>query len=324
MAAQQVKLEEADSAEIISLVDNSADFLSNSNRKDAQSAMQRGQLRSQLPVAEHGFSMFIRIKKGEKTRTILFDTGCSINGVTENAARLGVDLQEVDCIVLSHGHWDHVGGLVSAVKAIGKADLPIIVHQDMFKVRGTATQSGDVAKYPPSPLGQLANQAQLIETKQPTLVADGLAAVTGEIPRVTSYERGYGKSRIFVEGQWQPDPLILDDRALVLNVKGKGLVVVSGCAHAGIINTLKYAQKITGVETVYAVMGGFHLVGKENQAQISQTVEELKKLVPKLAAPSHCTGWRAMFAIAQALPEAFVWNSVGHLYRIINENEEKS
>lgn len=112
----------------------------------------------------------------------------------------------------------------------------------------------------------------------------------------------------------ETDPWILDDRALVISVKGKGLVVLSGCAHAGIINTIRCAQRITGVTDVYAVMGGFHLAGKDNEDRIKQTVEELKQVNPKRIVPSHCTGWRGMLAIANALPATFVCNSVGNLY----------
>jgi 7,8-dihydropterin-6-yl-methyl-4-(beta-D-ribofuranosyl)aminobenzene 5'-phosphate synthase len=108
--------------------------------------------------------------------------------------------------------------------------------------------------------------------------------------------------------------LILDDRAIAINVKDKGLVVLSGCAHAGIINTIAFAQQITGEMRIYAIIGGFHLAGKDNENRIEPTINELKKINPTLIAPSHCTGWKAIHAVAQALPNAFVWNSVGNLY----------
>jgi 7,8-dihydropterin-6-yl-methyl-4-(beta-D-ribofuranosyl)aminobenzene 5'-phosphate synthase len=101
-----------------------------------------------------------------------------------------------------------------------------------------------------------------------------------------------------------------------MNVKGKGLVILSGCAHAGIINTINYARQISGVENAYAVMGGFHLAGKDFEDKIESTIKELACINPELIVPSHCTGWRAMFAISQALPDAFVWNSVGNLYQL--------
>lgn len=113
-----------------------------------------------------------------------------------------------------------------------------------------------------------------------------------------------------------PDPYVWDDRAIVVNVKNKGLVIMSGCAHAGIINTILYAQKITGVNTILAVIGGFHLSGKEYEQRIDDTVKELKLLNPRILVPTHCTGWRGFYAIREALPQNCIWNSVGNLYRL--------
>ena len=322
---EHIKIREVDSVEIISIVDNTVDFLSSINKKEVQSFRQWTQKRygqewtkthSQLPVAEHGFSMLIRVLNEGESHSILFDTGSSPDGVVENSARMGLDLNEVECIVLSHGHYDHWGGLLFALKAIAKVNLPVIIHGDMFKTRGTTNQNGTVRKYPEFPSQEQLRQTRLIETKEPFEVADGIVLVTGEVPRETSFEKGYSQHRVLINGSWQPDPWIWDDRALVINVKGKGLVVLSGCAHAGIINTIAYAQKITGIMNVYAVMGGFHLSGKENEKIIEPTVRELRQINPKLVVPSHCTGWRAMCTMANAMPGAFVWNSVGNLYEI--------
>ena len=312
-----------DSVEVLSLVDNSIDFLSAIDKKGAYSFRHWSKKRygedwmhthSKLPFAEHGFSMLVRIQHEGKNQSVLFDTGCSPEGVTENASRMGMDLSEVECIVLSHGHWDHTGGLLSALKAIGKSGMPVIIHEEMFRTRGSANPNGSVRMYAPFPPKEKLKGIKLIETKQPFTVADGMVLVTGEIPRETSFEKGYLQHRVLEGGAWKPDPLIVDERAVVLNVKGKGLVVLSGCAHAGIINTVNYAKQITGVSDVYAVMGGFHLAGKENEKRMQPTINELKRINPKLIVPCHCTGWRAMCAIAQALPDAFVWNSVGNLY----------
>jgi 7,8-dihydropterin-6-yl-methyl-4-(beta-D-ribofuranosyl)aminobenzene 5'-phosphate synthase len=306
-----ISLQPVSGLQIISLVDNVVDLLSSVNKEMVHPAREWVKDNSDFLIADHGFSMIVRLRKGF---TILFDTGSNPNSIIRNAASLGLSLQEVDCIVLSHGHWDHVGGLVSTLAAIGKGNIPVIVHKDMFKARGTERRDGTVKPYQKSQLINGLRGANLVQTEQPLLIADGMALVTGEIPRINQFEKGYPKHRILVDGGWKPDPLILDDRALVLSVKGKGLVVISGCAHAGIINTIRYAQKITGIEAIYAVIGGFHLAGKENEDRIGQTVAELRRICPRLVVPSHCTGWRGMLAMANGLPEAFVFGSVGMLY----------
>ena len=329
-AIEHFKLAEVDGLQIISLVDNSVDFLSTINRKEVQSFRQWTKKRhgeewarthSQLPLAEHGFSMLVRVLARGKSGNILFDTGSSPDSVVENATRMGLDLSEVESVVLSHGHYDHSGGLLSALKAINKGDLPVIVHDDMFKKRGVANQNGTIRAYPEFPTKDQIGSARLISTKKPILIADELVLITGEIPRETSFEKGFSQHRAFLNGSWQPDPWIWDDRAVLINVKRKGLVILSGCAHAGIVNTILYAQQITGIKDVFAVVGGFHLAGKEGERKIDQTVRELKRINPTLVAPSHCTGWKALLAMAQAMPDAFVWNSVGSLYQLSNDKK---
>ena len=322
---EEIKVEEADSVEILSLVDNSVDFLSAVSNPQVQSFRrwkrerhdkEWGKTHMDLPFAEHGFSVLIRVFSGDKSRCVLFDVGGTIRGMVENAERMAISLSGVESIVLSHGHYDHFGGLATAVKAINKPDLPIIIHENMFKTRGSTNAKGKVRQYPDFPSEEELSPARLVSTKQPSLTADGMVCVTGEIPRITSFETGYTQHKVFVKGAWKSDPLIMDERAVAIDVKGKGLVVVSGCAHAGIINTVDYAQQITGTKKVYAVLGGFHLAGKTFENRIQPTIEELQRINPELIVPSHCTGWKAMCAMAKTFPEAFVWNSVGNLYKI--------
>lgn len=322
MVVKNVELKEVNRVEIINLIDNSIDFTSTVRREEVQQVHKWTRARMgerwvsehfSPPLAEHGFSVLIRVFDEGDSHSILFDTGLSSEGVVTNAKRMGLNL-EVESIVLSHGHYDHCGGLVAVSQVIRK-DIPIIVHEDMFKTRGSISADGSVRKHAEFPSAERVKPAKYVKTKQPYLLADNTVLVTGEIPRTTDFEKGFPRQRVSVDGEWQPDPWVRDDRAVVLNVKRKGLVVISGCAHAGIINTILYAQQITRVDKIYAVMGGFHLAGKECETRINRTIEELKRLKPLVVVPSHCTGWRGILAIAEALPEAFVWNSVGNLYQ---------
>jgi 7,8-dihydropterin-6-yl-methyl-4-(beta-D-ribofuranosyl)aminobenzene 5'-phosphate synthase len=314
MTKDTAKIKEADSLEIVSLVDNALDFHSSVEKKEVQSFRQWTKQGFEFPRAEHGFSMLLRINYRSEVRTVLFDTGCSTDGVVWNAKKLGVDLGEIELVVLSHGHYDHFGGLLAVLEEVGKTDLPLVVHEDMFKVRGQGTDI--VHCYPSFPSKEQLSKAKLVYTKQPQLFLNDLLLVTGEIPRETSFEIGFLQHKSFESGAWKTDPSILDDRAIAVLVKEKGLVVVSGCAHAGIVNTVRYAKQIAEAENVYAVIGGLHLAGKQNEIRIDQTVDALKRLNPQLIISSHCTGWKAMFAMAKALPNAFVWGSVGNRYSL--------
>ena len=295
-------------------MDNTVDFLSNNSRKEVQTFSHWAHDYTDLPFAEHGFSMLLRVSNHEETCTILFDTGNNPNGVVVNAKRMGIDLKEVSYIVLSHGHYDHFGGLKAIVKAIDKIELPIIIHEDMIKRRGTGNNRGELREYTTFPNLERLSPAKIVNTKKPFLIANNLVCITGEIPRQMSFEKGLTKIKIYNDNSWQPDPLVQDDRALIVKIKNKGLVIISGCAHAGIINTIRYARQITGNSRVYAILGGFHLAGKEFEKRIEPTVEELKEINPEFIIPSHYTGWRALISIARAFPNNFVFNSVGNIY----------
>lgn len=317
-------LREVDRVEIVSLMDNSIDFLSTTKRRESQNVRHwLNKRRSKewvrkhfrFPFAEHGFSVIVHTFIDGERHRVLFDTGVSADGVTINAKRMGIDLSKIEAIVLSHGHYDHWGGLQKIAEAVDKNQLPVLIHDDMLKTRGVANSAHHVREMLPFPPENLVQPAKYVKTKKPHLLAGDTILVTGEIPRVTDFEKGYLQHKALVNGEWQPDPLILDDRAIVVKVKQKGLIVLSGCAHAGIVNTVLYARQITQVKNVHAVLGGFHLAGKEFEERINQTVEALKDINPRIVVPSHCTGWRAIHAVAGALPEAFIANSVGNMYQ---------
>lgn len=172
----------------------------------------------------------------------------------------------------------------------------------------------------PVPIPNLSRQAvasagfEIVETRQPTYPVDGSLLVTGEVERTTNFEVGFPGHESFRNGEWVADAAILDDQAVVVNVRGKGLVVLSGCGHSGIINILRYACRLTGVERVHAVMGGFHLSGAAFEPGIPATVTAIRGYAPEWVVPMHCTGWKAVHAIASAMPEQFIQNSVGTTY----------
>jgi len=320
--SQTATLKEVDSVEIVSMIDNSIDLLSSIEKKGVQQVREwvkerRGEewFNEHFcpPMAEHGFSMLVRVFFDKKMHEILFDTGGSSEGTVTNARRMGINLSDIGSIVLSHGHYDHFGGLLAVLKVVNKENLPIIVHEDMFKTRGVADLQGKTRIHPNFPSDNQVKPAKYIRTKKPYFLADNTILVTGEIPRKAGFEKGFPQHRVLTNGEWLPDPRIMDDRALVIKVKQKGLVLLSGCAHAGIINTALYAQEIAGLNKMHAIVGGFHLAGKEFEWRIDQTVRGLKLINPSILAPSHCTGWKAVFKFARAMPEAVVWNSVGNL-----------
>ena len=138
--------------------------------------------------------------------------------------------------------------------------------------------------------------------------------LTGEVPRVTGFEQGFPFFQAELDGRWEPEPHLMDDQALVANVKGKGLVVLTGCGHSGIVNIVRCAQARTGVDRVHGVLGGFHMPGAFFEPLIPLTVDALRGIGSDLIVPGHCTGWKAQQAIAAAMPEAYVHNAVGTTY----------
>jgi 7,8-dihydropterin-6-yl-methyl-4-(beta-D-ribofuranosyl)aminobenzene 5'-phosphate synthase len=152
---------------------------------------------------------------------------------------------------------------------------------------------------------------EIIEERRPSFLLDGSVLITGEVDRTTEFETGFRGHEAFRHDGWQPDPLILDDQALVIRVRDRGLVVLSGCGHAGIVNTVRYARTLTGEARIAAVVGGFHLSGPVFEAIIAPTVQALDELSPSLVVPAHCTGWKAVHQLAARFPEAFVQPAVG-------------
>ena len=161
-----------------------------------------------------------------------------------------------------------------------------------------------------------ADGVTLVSSREPAVLLGGHVLISGEVARTSAFERGFPPQYAEIEGRWQPDPAVADDQALIVHVRGRGLVVVTGCGHAGIVNILRHAQSLTGVSVLHAVIGGFHLGGQLFEPIIAPTVEELGRLAPQFVVPSHCTGWKGQQAIAAALPAAYIHNSVGTTYML--------
>jgi 7,8-dihydropterin-6-yl-methyl-4-(beta-D-ribofuranosyl)aminobenzene 5'-phosphate synthase len=284
-----------------------------------------------FPIAEHGFSAVIKISYNDnnKKNVLLFDTGVSENGVIHNADLFGIDFRIIEAIILSHGHMDHCKGLVSVLKRMLKP-RDIIVHPDAFLKRWLVFPDGKKQKMPTLDENDLRHYGAILHKIKDAsffpFINDSnsydknqnhhLLMITGQIPRETSFEKGlpsqYKEEDRDNEKCHVPDPLVNDDQALVANIKHKGLVIITGCGHAGIINTMNYAKKLSGIDKIYAVLGGFHLTGGDVfQEAIEPTVNELQKADPKFVIPCHCTGWKGINRIIDTMPEKFIQSSVG-------------
>ena len=197
------------------------------------------------------------------------------------------------------------------VKRLGRANVPVLIHPDFWSRRRVAIPSAPVELPSTSKAALEGAGFEIVEERQPSFLLDGRLLVTGEVDRTTDFEKGHPLFEAYRDGRWQPDPLILDDQALVANVRGKGLVVLTGCGHSGIVNILRYVRKLTGEDRIHAVIGGFHLSGPAFEKIIAPTCDALGEFAPDHLVPCHCTGWRAIHAIAARFPDAFIQNSVG-------------
>lgn len=266
------------------------------------------------PVGEHGFSALVEVELADgPVHRLLFDTGVSPDGMVANMQRLGLAPDSVEAVVCSHGHFDHTTGLDGLSRALGgRANLPVLIHPEFWSQRRIALPGRDPWELPTTSRGALEGIGfQIVERPEPSFLFADSVLITGEVARTTDFERGFAIHQALRDGSWQPDPLILDDQALVVHVAGRGLVVLTGCGHAGIVNIVRYARALTGIEQVHAVVGGFHLTGAVFEPIIGDTVEALSELAPQVVVPAHCTGWRAMYELANRLPEAFIANSIG-------------
>ncbi len=308
-----VRIPEVDRLYITIITDNFYDAL----RPDAPVTRRFRTQPGKWMHAEHGLSFYIEAVSGGKTSAFMFDYGLDANGVKKNMDVLGITMGKAMGFGLSHGHFDHWTGLVELLRLNGdkiKKGTPLYLGQGAFEKRyslvpGTNTRL-DIGQLNKADVEAL-NMVKVVEVKKPTEVMPG-GYFTGPVERVTEYEK-FPPVLLVQKG----DAIVVDEfpgeQAMAFNLKGKGLVVVSGCAHRGIVNTVKHVRKMTGMNKVHAIVGGFHLVNAP-QSVIEKTVADIKAIDPEWLVPAHCTGFEATIAFANAMPGKFILNTAGTQY----------
>ena len=262
-----MNLQEIESAKITILVDNITDRLLPSSSIVKRPPMISNQTISKSPIAEHGFSALLEIsykhENTTNTNKFLFDTGVSKDGIVNNSDVLGINLKDIETIILSHGHFDHISGLISTLRRLKKS-VEIIAHPEAFLRRWLVYPNGNKARMDflneeeinqaggiiirVDKISFLPRNANM-HSNEKTNHTNNRVMITGEIPRVTKFEKGFPLQYKEQDNEIDlvPDPLVSDDQALIMNIRNKGLIILTGCGHAGIINTIKFAKKATGI-----------------------------------------------------------------------------
>lgn len=264
-------------------------------------------------LGQHGISFHVEARGKDFCRRILIDVGQNPTALLHNVRVLGIDLAALDAVVLTHCHYDHTRGLVEILKATGKRDIPVIAHPASFRLnfvvepylRHVGFTSGDSR-------GKIEEAGGLLFLcSDPLNIASGLMT-TGEVPRVTDFEEVGIPLKTLVEGRIVQDAMS-DDISILARVKDKGLIIVTGCSHSGIVNILRAAVEITGESRIFGILGGFHLI-QAGEDRIRKTVDALHKFKPERVAAGHCTGFRAQVALYHKFKEHFLPLQTGMVF----------
>ena len=311
---------QVDKAEVYVLVDNVSDLLSSvpsSVKPEVPNLIEAGaeELSGECLCCAHwGLSLIITAEHDGLRHTVLFDSGPEAYGIERNGDRLGIDFGGIEAIMLSHGHWDHAGGMLAALDQIRAANggeaVPFHVNPDMFVSRGSKNLSERIIPFKDIPsVDELTTHgAEVVNDGGSRLLLDDMFYLSGEIPRVTPYEKGLsGHMKRTADGtDWESDPLIMDERFLAVDIADKGVIVFTACSYAGVVNVLTHAREMFAPRPIYGVMGGFHLSGKKCEAIIPETVADMKQFDLSMMVPGHCTCWRAVHALVNAFGEEVV------------------
>lgn len=318
---------ETQNVTITILVDNQADLIVKST--------ETAKYYTEEPLlAEHGFAALLELK--DQDLRILWDAGISKIALIENMRRMEIDPATIDMVALSHGHWDHTGALVEVLQKasvqprfkewssevtaneirewVDNYRVPLIAHPAAFRerwgVRRDGTKIGPIL--PPSQTELEVAGAEVILSEGPYRLAEG-CATTGAVPRHSFERAGTSPNNFFRDGDQFIQDYIEDDQAIIINVKDKGLVVLAGCAHSGIVNTVNHARTLSQVDRVWAILGGFHLA-RSKKAEIELTIKAIQEFAPSMVVPTHCTGFEAIGRFARQMPEVYVRGLVGAKY----------
>lgn len=314
--SETVGLVPVDGVEVTIVMDNSIDILAASTEEAARPPWRWDWSEGDQLRAEHGYSLAVTVHRNGASDTVLYDAGLTRDSTVHNLDILGIDPKDIRAIVLSHGHADHHGGLEGLYGRVGARSMPLVLHPHAWRERKVVFPNGEEIRLPPPSHQDLDREGwQIVEEMGPSLLLDESVLVTGQVERTTDFETGFPLQMNQAKEGWEPDTWIWDDQAVVVNVRGRGLVVLSSCSHSGVINVLHHARRITGVETIHGFIGGLHLTGGLFEPIIGRTVDAITALSPDVVVPGHCTGWKALNAAANALPDAFSSSNVGTTFR---------
>lgn len=256
-------------------------------------------------LGQHGICFLVSAEREGITKNVLVDVAQNPSALLKNIDMMGIPLSSIDAVVLTHCHYDHTQGLTTILGEIGKKDIPVIAHPQIFRLNFISDPHlrhvGVMHEDRQAKIEQAGGTLYL--AKDPLVVMPGLMT-SGEVERTTDFEE-VGISLSTIENNEVKTDLMLDDISLVANVKGKGVIIVTGCSHAGIVNITKQAGKLTGTKRVHGIIGGFHLI-EAPEVRIAKTVKALKEFGPEWICAGHCTGFRAQVELWNTFKDRFV------------------
>jgi 7,8-dihydropterin-6-yl-methyl-4-(beta-D-ribofuranosyl)aminobenzene 5'-phosphate synthase len=255
-------------------------------------------------LGQHGVSFLLEGVKGSDVMRILVDVGQNSQALLNNMELMNISPAIIDAVVLTHCHYDHTQGVARMVKEIGRRDIQVIAHRDIFRLNFiTEPYPRHVGIMPGDSREEIEKAGgSLLLTRDPVKLMSGITT-TGEVKRQTDFEE-VGIALKTIQNGEVVDDQMLDDISVVANVNQKGLVIVTGCSHAGIVNIAKHAMELTDCEKIEGIIGGLHLIDAPDD-RIKRTSEELSKLNPKWICAGHCTGFKAQVELYLTFRERF-------------------